>query len=69
MTANIVKAAFKAIILQSSQSSMVEVNFSLSKKQFNLESGFKEKLVLKLERTINWNLSDNEVRLIIIQKL
>ena len=69
MAANTGNAAFRAIILQSSQSSMVEVNFSLSKKQLNLKSVFKEKLVLKLERKINWNLSDNEVRLIIIQKL
>ena len=69
MAANTGNAAFRAIILQSSQSSMVEVNFSLSKKQLILKSVFKEKLVLKLERKINWNLSDNEVRLIIIQKL
>lgn len=69
MTANSGNVAFTGIILQSSQSSMVEVNFSLSKKQLNLKSGFKEKLVLKLERKINWNLSDNEVRLIITQKL
>lgn len=69
MAANTGNATFRAIILQSSQSSMVEVNFSLSKKQLNLKSVFKEKLVLKLERKINWNLSDNEVRLIIIQKL
>lgn len=48
---------------------MVEVNFGLSKKQLNPKSVFKEKLVLKLERKINWNLSYNEVRLIIIQKL
>lgn len=69
MTANTGNVAFTGIILQSSQSSMVEVNFSLSKKQLNLKSGFKEKLVLKLERKINWNLSDNEVRLMITQKL
>lgn len=69
MTANTGNATFKAIILQSSQSRMVEVNFGLSKKQLNPKSVFKEKLVLKLERKINWNLSYNEVRLIIIQKL
>ena len=69
MTANTGNVAFTGIILQSSQSSMVVVNFSLSKKQLNLKSGFKEKLVLKLERKINWNLSDNEVRLMITQKL
>lgn len=69
MTANTGNVAFTGIILQSSQSSMVEVNFSLSMKQLNLKSGFKEKLVLKLERKINWNLSDNEVRLMITQKL